>query len=205
MQLRYNISNIQSSVLFLFFNNNGMYRINNHSLVTSTVHFLAEYFPLVWYKNLGWCMIKKRTRTRRPFPLSALLAILQIRIRFPAAEGWGHAGKINLERQNAIWKKKAKWGVRRQRGWGFLIVNFNTRWLREKTSPIFSIKERERVDIWVRAKLAGAGAGGQPAEEVPRPGSAEGCLVRVHIPWFSVHFFPAYSLAPFPPSGQHIT
>lgn len=28
-------------------------------------------------------MIKKRTRTRRPFPLSALLAILQIRIRFP--------------------------------------------------------------------------------------------------------------------------
>ena len=53
-------------------------------------------------------MIKKRTRTRRPFPLSALLAILQIRIRFPAAEGWGHAGKINLERQNAIWKKKKK-------------------------------------------------------------------------------------------------
>lgn len=52
-------------------------------------------------------MIKKR-RTRRPFPLSALLAILQIRIRFPAAEGWGHAGKINLERQNAIWKKKKK-------------------------------------------------------------------------------------------------
>lgn len=32
---------------FFFFNNNGIYRINNHSLVTSTVHNLAEYFPLV--------------------------------------------------------------------------------------------------------------------------------------------------------------
>lgn len=55
--------------------------------------------------------------------------------------------------------------------------------LGRKTSRIFSVKERERVDVRVGARLAeagagaeaeagagaGAGAGGQPAEEVPRP------------------------------------